>query len=285
MAAYKLTFFWEHRNHGWTENFFVEAGSLAAALGIGNAITEKMLYPRGLDTILRAIRSYETDGSRRSALATKNIRAASTPNPNAPLSFDRENDEPSAALVLAVEGVGGSSRNLWLRGIADSLIEYDVQGLPILSGLATNITNVIEQDMLESGAWRIRYLTPIGTIPWIPITQLAASAGGEDYTEVTFNAAPGVAVNDYIYFRNVDPCEYGQLRGHHRVTAIQGNVVTIRARWRHKVSAFFPVELDARKRAYLYDPFATVELLKFGKHDTGRPTNLPRGRQKGVSCR
>ena len=179
--------------------------------------------------------------------------------------------------------LGNRPRKLWLRGLPDTLIEFDLNGNPEPPGaLIAAVTGVV------SGCMGLGYCIQNAAVPlpnagsWYRVVSMAPTAGGAPTTDLvvspTINPS---AFGGAIYFqglnRNLSP---GFPRTLVPTSYVIGppSVVTVPWLYRANTNPYFPQKMKFFVLSEGYPAITSGAFARYGTHKTGRAFGVPRGR-------
>lgn len=277
---FKVICRYQYSNWGWTELYWRTTGITFPFVGVPKDFIDARV------AILE-------NGCR---FVSMSVIDEDVPNAGRPYAVNREGEfdgdisglagqgtnYPNNALKIIMNGVGGHSRFLWLRGIPQGMVGLSDNGETDIAGTYLGLVEAFCAILPDWCALRV--LIDENTLPWIPLFQLEKGITG--FTRViTFPHT--WEVDDIIYFRGVDECLFPGLRGQHRIIIGGPDTFVVQQVWPDDIPAQ-PQAAPAAVREVQYEAEDIEEPGQIGgmsSHKTGRPTNLPRGRSRGLRCR
>lgn len=278
---WRVLFRFKQGSRGWTETYYLATSGAAMTKEFMDTLVPYRLGASPPEVTLQSVTQVQEDGSRRSVPYGYN--QAGTYSIGAVVNAS---SQVVSALVSLVSEQG-DRRHLWLRGLPDSGLT-SLNGDPVPSG---TLLGFIDAWILAiSDVFAIKRQVPYtegGEYDWRTVSTLEPSTSPtlSGFTSVIIPGTP-FDIGDEIYFRGVDYCLLPGLRGQHRVigSVTAGNIIQVL--W---PSGLDPVTVPspgaARLVEYSYPTINTGTFLRISSHDTGRPTDLPRGRRSATSCR
>lgn len=277
MAVFQITMKMGWDRWGWTYSFTTTTGyDDPNAYSISNSL---LIASQNLHHLGVTFHGYEIRNLEKPRLAIpKEVNGVSVGG--------QEPAPASASIKVLIRGENGANRFIQLRGLQSNWVKVAlVNGAPNLPNTAITAVNNFIQGLVDSGA-QIRQVVGTDVNPTSNITAIRLSTFVPGYTEFQSTPVGGFDAGMRIRISGVDPCVIGGLNGDWTVMAENGTATVIPKTWR-----LSPTEVieptDAKVRLLEWEQRAITgwNIHSVGSRDTGRPTKLSRGRQRGVSCR
>jgi hypothetical protein len=270
---------------GWTENYYLTASSLAAALGVaaGNSAVIPRLFLLHPDYSLVDIRVSDIDVLRDSFVAGP-LSGAGKGQFQTTSGGIPESEAPYEALLIRFSSGGVARRNFLLRGLPEGVVSK------------TRAYNPSSQWVTNFDLWKNSVLAPVGGGPPNPNTWavrqrvLGAPATptgiivGSDLRSISllFAAVPvGTTVGGFILVNGVTGA------GHiNKIWRVKGATATgiLTFPGQHNIYGV-PVVTFSEAKAITYNLVPITDALprRGVKKDTGRPFDLLRGKSRGLA--
>ncbi len=280
MAAWKLTVYYEFGKTGWSEVYYKDFAGDPPVNIPSTTFLYNLSQPRGLGVQLAGTRWTKEGGTRQSTLKRRFLVS------DVFSGVLDVGDVPSTSAVLNISGAGGSSRHLWMRGLADIAVRMRQDGT---SNPSANLRNMIVgiKNVLVAGTYQIKRKTSITLNPWTKVLQLAQGGFNNQFTLINYAGIPpiGLIAGDRVYFRFLDKCKFPRLTGSHIVEIPGLNQIVINENWDYDTQTFAPERMQVRKEVFEYQDINDATFAFFRSRESGRPFDLSRGRSSGASCR
>lgn len=275
MATIKCVFMFDVPKGGWSEVWYLNVSNIEAAKTPCDNLSAVRGRLLGKFATLEAVRISTVDPPRRSLIRVENIEGtADGSNPA---------DTPWQAVMGSVKDTTGIyQRVTMLRGIPDTFVNrrasdgrYDMEAFPVL----LNRWNAYMASLRSNGfMFRARSAEGAGGIE-TQVTGFSILGG-----KIAFTPAAGLAVGDYVTFRDVTGLGSEVLKGKHRVRKVEAGEVTLDTT--APPAPANPVEWvpgKVRPKVTGYFPVLGGSLQRPAHRDTGRPFFLGRGRRSATS--
>lgn len=192
---YKATLFFNARNQGWTESWYMNGGSLTAVHTLVGSIIVQLRIPLlGVGCTLEAYRTVDLTSP--GAALFSLVAGGKPPNP---LPDNRDN--ASNAILVRLETNDPYRRNMWLRGVPDNWIGFTAGQTPVVTPGLANRINLFALTMGVAGVGLHVISNLAATNPPIRITGLGVDASNN---VVVKTAAPtAYAVGQYVRINGV----------------------------------------------------------------------------------
>lgn len=284
MAIYKLSFIFNQPNRGWTESFYREAASASAAIITpdfgGQPSLPMIMRARSPLTVLTAIKSALVGSAFEYSVRTVNLAGSA--------SYDGliqgNPDVASTSAVLKLTAVGAGVRHLWMRGLQDRYVRRTMAGADVSSDIQFAI-NDYQFFMLFLGLKMKKF--PTAGVERARVNRVRPDPVNPNMSLVTID--PLINAGIHSVFTGIPKSLCGFPRDVISAPRIQGTN-DFRVPYRLQTlggvdPSVIPPKMFMRTFTnYDYPNIGLAGFLRFGEHDTGRPTNLPRGR-KTAQCR
>jgi hypothetical protein len=301
MPVYKISVYFEYQTAGWSEVYFCTADTPTAACAITNGNRDKILAPRMAGCLLKAIRAVENYNPRVGKLNP--IGFFRPPLVSGDIGFpgDKGPDVTSTAAYCRLAGVTGPSRPIFFRGLRDALIVRNTDGTPFFGSWTSFADNLLA--WMKSGSpYQIRATAPASQancrkFKVLGVTQIspgrcALRLSAADYGEMegTKNQAWNGALDSKILVAggSTDMHNFPGLKGEFLVLLWDTAGKTIHVSYDLPFAIAGeqePMKLTVRNLRYTFANIDALTSVDFRSRDTGRPTNLRRGRSRPVMRR
>jgi hypothetical protein len=277
---YKAVYTWTLAAAKWEEVYYVNAGSLYAAVTQANA--PQLLYAmeriRPPIANLVSVRVSDVANLRTSLLVKVNQEGqgpTSTPDVTT-----------TAAVVNITSSPAGWGRKVWMRGLPDSwVVRNEVSGVDMPNASLISGINVILLWM-ETNNFAIRALSKLNgtTIVWSNITAVTGAPNNTVTILTNSVTAPIPAVGSQITVSGFSPKQFPGLKGVFTVIGSTGGGIYINYTC-PQILASAPINGGRWKQAiYTYPSIspATSGFAYFGEHRTSGSPLGTRGRKRGA---
>lgn len=281
MPIYKVVHNLKQYGRGWGEVYYQDASSARTAATLSLGQINDFMGIRSFATILRSVRASNVAPPRDSVTITYN---ASAPGSSA---VTYRADVVSTSLLAHWVGILGGQRNVWIRGVRDEAVMRNADGSPNFTQITTPLAAY--RSMVLSKVYRIRSIQGGVVGPAQLVGTVAKNADNPSLTDVPVFPA-NLPIGTLLLFSRIPKHLCGFPREAITLTASAVPVATILYRLRN-ADGSSPVGNvsvgDMRVRVVTALNYAVCDLLQpidFTSRQTGRPTDLPRGR-KSAGCR
>ena len=287
--ASKIVLFYNQGQTGWTETYY--SNYTVAQIDPYTAGWKKFLTARvalfGGPTSIYGMR-VSTEGNAREAYFWPffNIWAPYAPTAGA------VTNTPTVVSVdaqLSLFDPTTKKRNLWIRGLAASLVTRDLQGFmiynPTLQKLIQNLVSAM-QDSTVNLQIRSLVAPPAAGLFYMQAIKLQQNAANAHWTDILTNIAPNFVIANQPQARFLG-VPHDDLPGFPRQalvvaqSAIAPFTVTIPYRFR-ALAPVTPPKMTLTQLAFLYTPISFQQFERFSDHKTGRPFGTLRGRARAL---
>lgn len=195
-------------------------------------------------------------------------------------------DVTNTAVRCILNATGGRYRHLWLRGLNDT---WTIRTAAGAMNLAPALTSYIQQYLAEiiSQQFAVKRMGNQTSYPWFNVTSVAPmTIDGTKYLSFTSLRDPAYPVGSVVSMSRFPQTVFGGLKGNWKIIKVVGGAMAVNYPWLLGDNAT-PSVTGARVRAaaFNYPLIANAQIQALATHDTGRPTNLPRGRRRGLRIR
>lgn len=277
MATYQVTYFFNLSKWGWTETYYADGTGPDAVMVRAKALIATRTALMARPARIEAIRVSDVNILNDSLVFFQAIGGdGAVGQPTTP-------DVPWTSWLTKATSLNGRNRNIYLRGVPDSTVEFD-QNANFNNAPANfrqafnNWVNVLLQ---QSFAIRYRVDGGLGN-PVLPINAVAGTADGYFVINVVGHT---YTANQKVIIRGMRGSGTECLNGIQTIRAIQpGNAIVL---FRRSPATEYPGYTGAGKIAllqYSYSTFQGLQLLRPVKRSTGRPFFGTRGRRSANKC-
>jgi hypothetical protein len=202
-------------------------------------------------------------------------------------------DTPWDAILCRVSGTDGTfwyRRSMWLRGVPDSWIAFDISGNPIFQpNMYNNVAAFLKQMTLPTGfQFYMACLAkpPVNNVP-IPVTNVSIGAGSPQMIVLSV-ANSGYSVGQWVRvsgcrgqnLKQLPPGNRG-VNGLWQVVAVTSSLVTIGLPYAYLPNVpVLRVNGKIRSLQYTFVPVSRIAPLRVASRITGKIKNQLRGRKK-----
>jgi hypothetical protein len=303
MPTYKVSHFYEFQTSGWQEVFYVTADTPQLATNLTDQELTQLLAMRARGVLFKAARAVEVYNPRVGILRPYQTRRGFLIQ-GLDLGEDNPRLKPDVAgtsLYARLEGTTGPSRPVFLRGLRDDVVNRDFDGAPDFS----NVRALFGQWLTvikHQPAYQIRATRPASNPTAAPKKVIQVSTVVEDTVDCKFAPADyaalvgslntvfsgGTVAKVIVAGGNKDAHNLPGLRGIFNVISTDAVANTVRISYTLPagvVGAQVPVKMTVRNLYYSFANITDGSMVDFRTRDTGRPTNLRRGRSRAVQFR
>jgi hypothetical protein len=280
----KIVLYYNQLNAGFSETYYhVSDDPVTLAQNFTSAFYNKMVSFRSSDTVLEAARFSSTVPPRKSFL----IRPYPKPQGTSGTTGDIGPDVVSTTAVFALQNSDGSTRRIYMRGLADQDVKRDTFGNDIPSAGLRSGTDKMFLELFKQGfSIRRSNRPPNAGLTW----QNIVLVGHTDNTNpdssyfVLDTQVIQFAKNDVLQFNGVP----SDLPRFPRKTIITG-VVLDGGVQKYYFDYGLPggvqvatSNMKATKSTYSLAVISQWQFERFSEHKTGRPFGSLRGRARAV---
>ena len=281
MPTYKLVFeYTESNGSSFNEVFYRDAADIATAKVLPfNTVSARLPMLHPLNT-LRRIRVSNTTA----------LRDTGTINLNLPGLYGGTSGPLPVgdAAVLALAGVGGGSRKLWMRGIPDAYQFRDTKSgrdapPPFFVGLLTDYFAALNKDQLG-----IRRLTPPAAGPLSNFKIVSVDGTAKNGQSIlTFAQAPGFPFPGQIVIGGASKKDLPSLNGVYSIIQNLGLTVVIAYQ---TPNGLLVLTTTAKARQALYQATAVIDqnacsFDHYGTRTSKNPLSRSRGARRAARLR
>jgi len=279
MPDYKVVIRYKFANKGWSEVFYrtdttpVEAGNLTEAF-----ITASLAC-RAPGVIMQSVTASNEALSRETSLKKLN-RVAPGIAGAAP-------DVTNTAVRLNLNGDFNGTRKLWLRGLNDVWTIRDANGNTALAAtLQTRIDTYIEKICVTEQLQMKRIDNELVN-PWLDVGSVVGfTIQGKQWMQINVIGGHNLVIGDDIYLGGFPQTALGGAKGVFRVIAANlTDTVVVNYAWVLGATTISGPGMRIRKATYTYPDLIAGQIDDLSTHDTGVPTDRPRGRRSGLTVR
>jgi|KBSMisStandDraft_5_1062788.scaffolds.fasta_scaffold26541_7 hypothetical protein len=278
----KMVLYYNQLNAGFSETYYHASNDpVTLANNFTSAFYQKMVKFRSTDTILEAARFSATTPPRKSFL----IRPYPKPQGTSGATGDVGPDVVSTTAVFALQATDGSTRRIFMRGLADQDVKRDTFGNDTPTANLISGTNAMFLELFKQGfSIRVSNRPPNAGLTWQNIVLVGhtdATNSNSSYF-VLDNQVIRFAKNDVVQFNGI-PADLPRFP---RKAVITG-VVLDGGVEKYYVDYSLPggVQVATGKMKVTMSTYslATISLWqfeRFSEHKTGRPFGSLRGRAR-----
>ena len=264
----RTTIFFKQGSYGWTETYFLPTTTLTNALLKAELLVSLRRALLGDVSRITYVRVSDDEKFRDSLVRVQPPDLQTGPAGNG-------NPDPAyTSLLLRLEGGEEHRRQLYLRGIPDSVIvEPDP---PIFEAGYTKFFKNFRTELISQG-WAFKVIKKPPAVPAVLITGFITATP----PVVTTGAAHNLTTGDNVLIRGVKGFEANNGRGANGrwyVNVLTANSFEITGRLTPFGAYLGGGEII--KRVYGLIDVTAVELVRVTKRSTGRPFDSPRGRRR-----
>lgn len=293
---YRVNYRMVLQQQGWTYSFYCQADSASAALTDSTK-----------PNILAALLAIHTPSAYLQSVATNRVPTQETPlipregaskvfmqAGTGGLTNNRTPDVTSVSVHCSLIA-GGKARPLYLRGLPDAAtLRANDTGImvlhPSLSGAITAFIGQKPGDgtgILVTEGFQMRYLVgpdqPLGG--WKDVATITSAAGGSR-SIITTIGNHGFTAGQQVLFSLSNKVADLPYKGEFRVIDTPSlTTFTVAAAYRYADDPHAPQLMRVRRAAPVFANLTGGEAVALRHRDTGRPRNLTKGRETGVSAR
>lgn len=278
MPYYKLVIRYKFATKGWTEVFYRESAVALQAATLNDAFIVASLACRNPGTILQSVTASDVAIPRDSYIIKHNRVAPGIPGSSP--------DVTNTAVRLNLNFFGSGGRKLWLRGLNDTWTIRDDAGNTALAAalvtrIQTYITQIIGVPLLG------RKIKDVTVNPFSVVGLVGEGAiAGKPWTQFATQDNLNLVAGDKVYLSGFPQTTLGGLKGIFTVLASTGAAATfVNYAWQLSNATIIPPNAKARKAAFDYPLIIAGQVDDLSSHDTGVPTDRPRGRRRGLIVR
>jgi hypothetical protein len=285
MPYFKGTYFYNMYQQGWSETWFLQSTDLSSAYNvfIDTELVTALANIRSQHTVLLGVRVVQVDGppvprvSRRGVFQRKGSRG----KPGNP-AFPPNADLAATAVMMNASYSDGHTIPLFLRGLADEdTIREEATGVEAISDELRALINSLGRSIAANPPFAGRKQDPdAGSGPVAGFSENPDISGN---TTVATTVVPLAAVKN-VFFTGYPHATMPWLKGDWRVSKLTALSFDINYPWNLK-DTVAPLNCAWHERKYSYPTFTKWTVNDLRTRQTGRPTNLTRGRASGIHFR
>lgn len=281
----KVTFFFAQAARGWTQTYYASGSSPSswAASNINARSVSPFIDICANDVFLTEVR-VSLVGSPRVTYSVPFNQQSINAYDNA-TNYNQDTYGEDALLLL--RSAGGIPRHVWIRGLPNVYIVYNVAGIPQPPAELLQAVSTLQSAILALGLQVQNNTIPTPTSGlWYNVAFVAAGPGGAQPNSYLYCPTIPTFPSPLppIYFQGIPK---NDLPGFPRIitpatvtagTGGFGNNVYVPYRYRGSNTETYPAKMKFALLAYTYNTITSVVFSTYGTRKTGRPTGLPRGR-------
>jgi hypothetical protein len=299
MPIWKVSHFFEFGTAGWSEIYHSTAATAEQAADLSPASVLTFLDRRAPGVLFKAIRVVDVHNPRVGTLRPINVyRDELDIAPGADDPYVKP-DVAGTSFYCRLSAAAGPSRPLFLRGLQDGIVLRKRDGTPRLTWAAVWLREM-ETIMKNAPAYEILSIRPSSFPQARNYKVLAVEKVQAGVCKLTLSNADGgqlVTDQNKVFNGNqdwkvivsggsADAHDFPGLRGVFTVLGVDGPSIKISYDLPFQLAGpQAPKKLKVRNLYYVSNPITKATGIDFRTRDTGRPTNLRRGRSRKVLSR